>query len=124
MKSARWLTPLGSFALLASSILHASGYSRLVHRIEAGAMLAPPLDGIVKVSWLLFSVELFFLAVISFLAWNMERGGRIVLLCGACTGVSALLMLRFLGAFIGVYMLAAVTLLLVLGGTLQVKDPS
>ncbi len=122
MKSARWLTPLGSFALLASSILHASGYSRLAHRIEAGAMLAPPLDGIVKASWLLFSMELFFLAVISFLARNMERGGRIVLLCGACTGVSALLMLRFLGAFIGVYLLAAVTLLLVLGGTLQAKD--
>jgi hypothetical protein len=124
MKPMRWITPLGSLVLLASSILHAGGYSRLVHRIEAGAMLAPPLDGIVKALWLLFSLELFFLAVISFLARNMERGGRIVLVCGACTGVSALLMLRFLGGFAGVYLLAAVTLLLVLGGTLQAKDPS
>ena len=124
MKFARWLTPLGSFALLASAIFHVSGYSRLVHRIDAGAMLAPPLDGIVKVCWLLFSVELFFLAVISFLARNIEHGARVVLLCGACTGVSALLMLRFLGAFAGVYLLAAATLLLVLGGTLQAKDPA
>jgi hypothetical protein len=122
MKSTRWLTPLGSFVLLASSIFHASGYGRLVHRIDAGAMLAPPLDGIMKASWLLFSVEMFFLAVIAFVARNMEHGGRIVLLCGACTGVSALLLLRFLGAFVGVYLLAAVTLLLVLGGTLQAKD--
>src|SRR5690348_4884225 len=124
MKSTRWITPLGSFVLLASAIFHASGYSRLVHRIDAGAMLAPPLDGIMKASWLLFSVELFFLAVISFFARNMGRGGRIVLLCGACTGVSALLLLRLLGAFIGVYLLAAVTLLLVLGGTLQSKEPA
>jgi hypothetical protein len=77
-----------------------------------------------KASWLLFSVELFFLAAIAFLARDMERGGRIVLLCGACTGVSALLMLRFLGAFPGVYLLAVVTLLLVLGGTLQAKTPA
>lgn len=124
MKFARWLTPLGSIVLLASAVLHTSGYGRLVHRIDAEAMLAPPLDGIVKASWLLFSVELFFLAVISFLARNMEHGGRIVLLCGACTGLSALLMLRFLGGFIGVYLLAAVTLLLVVGGTLQAKDPA
>jgi hypothetical protein len=60
----------------------------------------------------------------AFLARNMERGGRIVLLCGACTGMSAMLLLRFVGAFIGVYLLAAVTLLLVLGGTLQAKDPA
>jgi len=124
MKFARWITPLGSFVLLASAIFHGSGYGRLVHRIDAGAMLPPPLDGVLKASWLLFSVEMFFLAVISFLARNMERGGRIILLCGACTGVSALLLLRFLGAFAGVYLLAAVTLLLVLGGTLQAKDPA
>jgi hypothetical protein len=124
MKFVRWLTPMGSFLLLASSIFHASGYSRLVHRIDAGAMLPPPLDGIMKASWLLFSVEMFFLAAIAFLARDMERGGRIVLLCGACIGVSALLLLRFLGGFAGVYLLAAVTLLLVLGGTLPAKDPA
>jgi hypothetical protein len=124
MKSTRWITPLGSFVLLASAVFHGSGYSWLVHRIDAGAMVPPPLDGIMKASWLLFSVELFFLAAIAFLARDMERGGRIVLLCGACTGVSALLMLRFLGAFPGVYLLAVVTLLLVLGGTLQAKTPA
>ena len=124
MKFARWLTPLGSLVLLGSSIFHASGYLWLVHRIESEAKLPPGMEGVLKASWLLFSVEMFFLAVIAFLARKMERGGRIVLVCGACTGLSALLLLRFVGAFIGVYLLAAVTLLLVLGGTLQAKDPA
>jgi len=124
MKFARWLTPLGSLVLLGSAIFHASGYIWLVHRIESEAKLPAGMEGVLKASWLLFSVEMFFLAVIAFLARNMEKGGRIVLLCGACTGLSALLLLRFVGAFIGVYLLAAVTLLLVLGGTLQAKDPA
>lgn len=121
MKSTRWITPLGSFVVLASAIIHTSGYGRLVHRIDAGAMVPPPLDGMLKAFWLLFSVEMFFLGAIALLARNLDQGGCIVLLCGACTGVSALLMLRFLGAFPGVYLLAAATLLLVLGGTLQAK---
>jgi hypothetical protein len=123
MKFERWITPLGSFVLLVSAIVHTSGYGRLVHRIDAGAMVAPPLDGLLKAFWLLFSVELFFLGAIAFLGRSLKHGGRIVLLCGACTGVSALVMLRFLGAFPGVYLLAAATLLLVLGGTLQAKEP-
>jgi len=121
MKSARWLTPLGSFVLLGSALFHTSGYSRLVHRIDA-AGVTPPLDAILKACWLLFSLEMFFLAIIALLARGMERGGRIVLLCGTCTGLSALLMLRLLGGFAGVYLLAVVTLLLVVGGTLQTRD--
>ena len=99
-----------------------TGYPRLLHRIAADA-IRPPLDGVMKALWLAFSVEFFILVVIAFLARTMDRGGRIVLLCAASTGTSALLLFHFLGLFPAVYLLAIVTLLFLVGGGLQVRGP-
>jgi len=121
MKAALWSTLLGSLLLIASAIFHSTGYVPLLRRIEAGAIRSP-LDGVLKALWLTFSVQLLALAVIAFLARGRGRGGRIVLLCAASTGVTALLLLRFLGPFLGVYLLAGVTLLFLLGGWLQAKN--
>jgi hypothetical protein len=123
MKNARLFTLLGSLVLMGSAVFHSLGYPRLLHRIEASA-IQPPLDGIMKASWLTFSVQLFALAVIALLARTMDRGGRIVLLCAASTAISAILLFRFLGLFPGVYLLAVVTLLLLAGGWLQAKEPA
>ncbi len=121
MKTARWLTLLGSLLLIASAIFHSTGYAPLLRRIEA-SVIRPPLNGVLKALWLTFSVQLFALAVIALLVRGMGRGGRIVLLCAASTGVTALLLLRFLGPFLGFYLLAVVTLLFLLGGWLQAKN--
>lgn len=121
MKTTFWLTLLGSLLLIATAIFHSTGYVPLLRRIEAGA-IRPPLDGVLKSLWLTFSVQLLALAVIAFLARGMDRGGRIVLLCAASTGVTALLLLRFLGPFLGVYLLAAVALLFLFAGWLQAKN--
>jgi hypothetical protein len=121
MKAARWITGVGSFVLFASAIFHATGYVRLVHRIEASAV-PYPLSGILKSTWLAFSVQLLVLAAIAFRASESERGGWIVLLCAASTGLTCLILFHFLGLFVGVYLTAAVTLLFLIGGWMQVKQ--
>jgi hypothetical protein len=123
MKNARWIIAFGSFVLFASALFHASGYIPLLHRIQAAA-IPSPLDGILKASWLTFSVQFLALAVIAFLARKMERGGGIVLFCAAILAVDAIILLCFLGPFIGVYLLSVVTLLFLIGGWLQVRQPS
>jgi hypothetical protein len=121
MKNARWITASGCLVLLASALFHASGYIPLLRRIQAAAIPAP-LDGILKASWLTFSVQFLALAVIAFLARKMERGGWMVLLCGVFTAVDAVILLCFLGPFIGVYLLTVVTLLFLIGGWLQTRQ--
>jgi len=120
MKIARWLTLLGSLVLIGSAIFHLTGYTSVL-LIEAAA-IRPPLDGVLKALWLTFSVLLLGLAAIALLARGMGRGGWVVLSCGATTGVTALLLLRFLGPFIGFYLLTVVTVLLLVGGWIQAKN--
>jgi hypothetical protein len=120
-KSARWFTGAGSVLLFAAAILHSTRYFPLVKRIEAKAV-PYPLDGILKSTWVTFSVQLMVLTVIAFVASRSERGGWIVLLCAASTGLTCLILLRFLGPFIGVYLTVVVVLLLVIGGWLQLKQ--
>lgn len=121
MKAARWITGAGSFILLATAIFHATGFVRLVKRIEASGV-AYPLDGILKATWLTFSLQILILAVIAFLASRSARGGWIVLLCAVSTGLTGLILFRFLGLFVGVYLTAAVSLLFLLGGLMQAKQ--
>ncbi len=52
----------------------------------------------------------------------MERGGPVILLRAASSGIAALLLFHFLGLFPGVYLLAAATLLFLLGGWQQAKQ--
>ncbi len=121
MKTARWITGAGSFVVIASAVFHFVGYVPLRRMIETGG-IKPPLDGILKACWLTFSVQLFVLGIIAFVASKTERGGGIVLLCAASTGVTALLLLGFLGPFVGVYLTGAVTVLFLTAGWLQLKQ--
>lgn len=121
MKVARWFTGAGSFVLLASAIFHATGYLPLVKRIAANGV-AYPLDGILKSTWLTFSVQLMMLAVIALVASRSERGGWIVLLCAASTGLTGLILLRFLGPFLGFYLTSVVFLLFLFGGSMQTRQ--
>lgn len=115
MKNARWFTPLGSIVLFASAIFHGSGYIPLLRRMHA-AGIEPPYDGLIKACWWILSVEFAGLGIIALLAHRMERAGRIVLMCAATSAVTAVLFLRFLGLFPGVYLLAIVTVLFLIGG--------
>jgi hypothetical protein len=123
MKNACWFTAFGSVVLFASALFHGSGYIPLARRIQA-ATIPAPLDGILKASWLTFSVQFLALAVIAFLARKMARGGWIVLLCALFTAIDAIILLYFLGPFVGVYLLTAVAALFLIGGWLQAKQPA
>jgi hypothetical protein len=69
------------------------------------------------------------LGIVALLAHRMEHGGRkhggrIVLACAAICAVTAVLLLCFMGPFAGVYLLAIVMVLLLIGGWLQGKQES
>lgn len=112
--------------LFASAIFHSSGYFRLVNRIHVVG-IQPPFDGLIKACWWILSMEFAGLGIVAVLAHRMEhggrkQGGRIVLTCAATCAVTAVLLLCFMGPFAGVYLLAIVTVLLLIGGWLQGKQ--
>jgi len=123
MKNARLFTTLGSIVLFGSALFHASGYIRILQGIQS-AGIRPPMDAILKACWLTFSVQFLALAVIAFLARDFARGGRIILLCAAFIALDDIICLYFLGPFIGVYLLSIVTVLFLIGGWLQSKQPA
>jgi hypothetical protein len=120
MKTARWVTGIGSVILFATGIFHGMGFQKLQEMIAASG-LKEPLLGILQACWFTFSGEMMVLAVIAFVASLMENGARIVLICAAISAVNGVLLLKFLGPFIGVYITAFVMALFLAGGLLQGK---
>jgi hypothetical protein len=120
MKTARLITLIGSVVLFASGILHSTGYPKIASALAKNPT-SPMLASVLKTCWITFSVEMVVLAVIAFVARSLDRGGSIVLLCAAANAANGFLLFHFLGPFIGVYLVAAVTLLFFVGGYLQIK---
>jgi hypothetical protein len=118
MAAARWCTGIGSVILGVFGIGHGTRLVQVEEMMAAGGVKAP-LDGLVKASWLIFSVEMIVVAVIAFVASRVERGGAIVLLCAAMNAANALLVWHFFGLFIGVYAVSIVAMLYLVGGLLQ-----
>lgn len=118
MSAGRWCTGIGSVILGVFGIGHGTRLVQVEEMMAAGGIKAP-LDGLVKASWLIFSVEMILVAVIAFVASRMERGGMIVLLCAAMNAANALLVWHFFGLFIGVYAVSIVALLYLAGGLRQ-----
>ena len=121
MKASRCLTGVGSAILLVFGILHGAKLGTIEGMIQASGIKAP-LDGIIKATWLGFSKEMMALAVIAFVASGIARGGWIVILCAIAMAANGLLLLHFLGPFIGVYMAVVVTALFLAGGWIQSKQ--
>jgi peptidoglycan/LPS O-acetylase OafA/YrhL len=124
MKTARLFTITGSIILFVTGCLHANGYSKVVLAGLAKQSVDPVVAGVLKVGWFTLSGEMMTLAIIAFLAASMERGARIVVVCALASAANGFLLLHFLGPFIGVYITDAVTLLFLLGGSLQAKAGS
>src|SRR3954462_14584402 len=120
MKAARLFSLLGSVALVVSAIFHTSGYPKLLHLMQTSAT-PQPLDGILRAAWLLLSVQFLVTAGITMFARIMARGGAIVFLCAVYSGLTGILLWRFMGIFAGVYLLAVVTMFLLMGAWLQMK---
>ncbi|HKV25355.1 MAG TPA: hypothetical protein VJN93_12245 [Candidatus Acidoferrum sp.] len=121
MKPGKVCTGIGSLALFLVGILHGSKISQVEALIKVNSV-RPPLDGIARACWLLYSVQMVVLATIAFVASRLERGGRIVFLCGLMLALDGIVLLKFLGVFVGVYLTFAIMLLYFLGAFLQGRE--
>lgn len=81
----------------------------------------PPLDGISRASWLIFSTEMIAVAVIAFMASRMERGRGILFVCAVTMAVNAAFLVKYLGMFIGFYLTISVMILFLVGALLPDK---
>jgi len=118
MSAARWCTGIGSVILGLFGIGHGTRLVQVEQMMTAGGVKAP-LDGLVKASWLIFSVEMIVVAIIAVVASRIQRGGPVVLLCAAMNAANGLLVWHFFGLFIGVYAVIVVAILYLAGGLLQ-----
>lgn len=103
--------------LVATAAIHAAGYPAVSGAILASG-LDPSLVAALRALWLMFSVHLVLLAIVVILAGGVPGGRRIVLACALIPAADTVLLLRFVGVFVGAVSLAAATALLVLGGLL------
>lgn len=118
MSAARWCTGIGSLILAVFGVGHGTRLGK-VEQMMAVSGVKEPLGGLMKSSWLIFSVEMVMVAVIAFVASRIERGGVIVLLCAAINAANGALVFHFFGVFIGVYAVSLVAILYLIGGLLQ-----
>jgi len=123
MKTARLVTLIGCIALSLTACLHGAGFINIVERVQKESLGAET-AAILKTCWLTLSVELITLALIAFLLRGMERGGGLVVLCGVSVAANGLVMLHFLGPFIGVYVVCGDAILILVGGYLQMRAAS
>ena len=121
MKTGRWLTGIGSVLLLLTGIGHETRIVQMQKMIVDSGM-KPPLDAILKACWLAFGGEMVALAVIAIVASAMDRGARIVLICGATMIANAAILVYFVGPFFGVYVSVVVALFFLAGGWLQSRQ--
>jgi hypothetical protein len=121
MKTARWVTGIGSVILFLTGIGHCFLIVNLQKMIASSAVTAP-LDGILKGSWMGFGGEMIVLAIIAMMASTMIKGGRIVLVCAATMIANAGMLLYFVGLFFGVYVSVIVAAFFLVGGVIQEKQ--
>ena len=85
-------------------------------------VMKAPLDAILKGCWLAFSGEMIALAVIVAVASGLQKGGSIVLIAAATMIANALLLLHFMGPFVGVYVSVIVAFFFLAAGLLQIRQ--
>jgi uncharacterized membrane protein len=122
MKLARLLILLGSIVMFVGALLHILGGSRGVFPVLEKAAVDPLVAGAVKCVWLVVSAHGVLLAPA--LVWISRRRGTRSLLryLALIPVVDAVLMFRFVGPFVGFYIVAACALLLIAGAWLMPGD--
>jgi hypothetical protein len=121
MKAARWSVSIGSIVLFVTGVLHGAKFPELERMISANGVKLP-VDGIARASWLIFSTEMMAVAAIAFMASRMERGRGILLVCAVTMAINAVLLIKFVGIFIGVYVTLFVIVMFFIGGLLTDKE--
>ena len=115
MKAARWLVIIGSLLVLFGAILHVYGYTFAMPRMAA-TNAGPEILNVFKALWWSFSVTGIVICPVIIWASRLPGGHGIVLLCTLIPAATSILMLCFLGAFIGSIIYSLATVLLLAGG--------
>jgi hypothetical protein len=125
MKNAHVLILLAGIVTFLAGLAHLFGY-KFVIPILLSSNLAPKITEALKAVWLIYSAHCILLSVV--IVWlSRIPGTRSVLLFLALFLVSdAMFMLRFVGPFLGLYMVSTAAVLLLVGAWLLPRraDPT
>ena len=117
MRVGRWLILAGSVVLFATAVLHGSGFGHVSGMI-AKSGLSPLGADAFKALWLMFSIHLAILSVVFVVASRTHAARRLVLLCALIPVADTVLMLHFLGVFVGTISILSAAVLFLIGGLL------
>jgi hypothetical protein len=119
---ARWLTLIASIVLFAAGLLHVIGYLYGLGPALAKSGLDPRVVSAVKCVWFVFTVELVILSPA--LVWISRLSGTraLLLFLALIPVIDGILMYYFVGAFIGSNMVAAGSVLLVIGAWMLPRE--
>jgi hypothetical protein len=118
LKTAHWLVVVGSCMLFITAALHGSGYIALSGMAEKSNADKLAVEAF-KALWLVFSVHCAALGAIFIVASRTPGGRRTVLLGALVPAADTVLLLHFLGVFVGTIALA---LCLLIGGFLLPRN--
>ncbi len=109
MNRGQWLISAGCVILLGTAICHAAYYTSMARAMGASDV-QPALTAGMKALWVVFSFHLTILGVLAFSASRCASARQLILLCSLMPLLDTLLLLKFLGMFPGIILLASVCL--------------
>ena len=109
MNRGQWLIGAGCIILLGTSIYHAAYYISMTRAMGASDA-TPTLIAQMKTLWLMFSLQLIILSVLAFSASRFASARQLILFCSLMPLLGTLVLLKFLGIFPGMILLASVCL--------------
>lgn len=109
MNRGQWLISAGCVILFGTAIYHAAFYTSMTRAMGASDA-KPALIADMKALWLIFSLHLIILSVLAFSASRCASARQLILLCSLMPLSDTLLLLKFVGMFPGIILLAIVCL--------------
>ena len=107
MNRGQWLVSAGCVILFGTAIYHAADYTSMA-RAMGVSDAQPALIAGMKALWVVFSLHLIILGVLAFSASRCVSARQLILLCSLMPLLDTLLLLKFLGMFPGIILLASV----------------
>jgi hypothetical protein len=117
MKIARWLILLAGIVTFLAGLAHTFGY-KFVIPILLSSNLPPRITEALKAVWLIYSAHCILLSVLIIWLSRLPGTRSVVLFLALFLISDAALMLRFVGPFIGLYMVSTAAVLPLVGGWL------
>lgn len=123
MTPARWLILLAGVVMFLAGLAHTLGYKFVIPVLANSNVPAHVTDAIRGV-WLIYSAHLVLLSVA--IVWISRLSGTrsLLLFLVLVPAFDAALMLRFIGPFIGLYMVSTAAVLLLIGAWLLPRNES